>query len=74
MTVTRESELLDTVPGELFVGGTWRASSSAATLPVSNPATGEVIKSVADATPEDGIAALDAAGRRGRLVGRDARP
>ncbi|GAB91285.1 NAD-dependent succinate-semialdehyde dehydrogenase [Gordonia rhizosphera] len=61
MTVTQDTNLLDTVPDGLFIGGTWRASSSGATLAVTNPATGEVIAEIADATPEDGMAALDAA-------------
>ncbi len=61
MTVTQDTNLLDTVARGLFIGGTWRASSSGTTLAVTNPATGEVIAEIADATPEDGLAALDAA-------------
>ncbi|MFJ3035104.1 NAD-dependent succinate-semialdehyde dehydrogenase [Curtobacterium pusillum] len=45
----------------MFIGGRWRAASSGATFPVRDPSTGEVLAEVADATPEDGIAALDAA-------------
>ena len=56
-----ESELLSSVPDGLFVGGRWRAASDGATLDVLDPATGEVIKTVASAAPEDGAAALDAA-------------
>lgn len=61
MTIASDTSLLDTVPDGVFIGGSWRASSSSATLSVYDPATGEVIKDIADATPEDGLAALDAA-------------
>ena len=56
-----EAELLKSVPDSLFIGGSWRPSSSNATLAVHDPATGEVIREIADATPADGMAALDAA-------------
>ncbi|PZT92972.1 MAG: NAD-dependent succinate-semialdehyde dehydrogenase [Gordonia sp. (in: high G+C Gram-positive bacteria)] len=55
------SAVLGAVPDNLFVAGRWRASSSGATLDVHDPSTGEIVKSVADATPADGMAALDAA-------------
>nr|WP_217508636.1 NAD-dependent succinate-semialdehyde dehydrogenase [Curtobacterium pusillum] len=45
----------------MFIGGAWRAASGGATFPVRDPSTGEVLAEVADATPEDGMAALDAA-------------
>ena len=51
--------LLSTVPTGLWIGGEERAASS--TFDVLNPATDEVLIAIADATPEDGIAALDAA-------------
>jgi succinate-semialdehyde dehydrogenase / glutarate-semialdehyde dehydrogenase len=53
--------LLDEVPTELFVGGQWRAAENAARFDVESPATGEVLAAVADASPADGRAALDAA-------------
>lgn len=56
-----EKKLLDSVPNELFIGGRWRAASSNGTLAVHDPATGEVVRDIADATAEDGMAALDAA-------------
>ncbi|SJN13204.1 Aldehyde dehydrogenase B [Leucobacter sp. 7(1)] len=56
-----EQELLDRVQSGLGIGGTWEPSTSGATLDVHDPATGEVIKSIADATVEDGVRALDAA-------------
>jgi succinate-semialdehyde dehydrogenase/glutarate-semialdehyde dehydrogenase len=57
----RESALLSSVEHRLFIGGEWVESSSGQTFDVRDPATGEVIRSIADATPDDGIRALDAA-------------
>ena len=56
-----EQAVLDSVPGELFIGGAWRPATGGGTLPVEDPATGETLKEVADATVEDGLAALAAA-------------
>ena len=53
------AKLLSTVPTGLWIGGEEHKSSS--TFDVLNPATDEVIVSIANATAEDGIAALDAA-------------
>jgi len=53
--------LLDSVPTGLLIAGQWRAASDGSTLPVDNPATGEILAHVASATPADGMAALDAA-------------
>ncbi len=58
---TAHVELPEGVPTQLFIAGEWRDSSSGETFEVLNPATGEVLAHVADATPEDGMAALDAA-------------
>ncbi|MFK3671732.1 NAD-dependent succinate-semialdehyde dehydrogenase [Leifsonia aquatica] len=55
-----EKALLDRVPDGLFIGGEW-TPGSAGTLPVYDPATGDLIKTIADASPEDGARALDAA-------------
>ncbi|WP_306207092.1 NAD-dependent succinate-semialdehyde dehydrogenase [Actinoplanes sp. RD1] len=57
MTIT------DVVPRRLLIGGAWRDSSDGATVPVENPATGEILTSVADAGVADGDAALAAAHR-----------
>jgi succinate-semialdehyde dehydrogenase/glutarate-semialdehyde dehydrogenase len=57
----RERAVLDSVPTQLLIGGRWRDSSSGARLDVEDPSTGEVIAAVADATVEDGDAALSAA-------------
>jgi succinate-semialdehyde dehydrogenase/glutarate-semialdehyde dehydrogenase len=53
------AKLLSSVPTGLWIGGEERAGSS--TFDVLNPATDEVLISIANATPEDGITALDAA-------------
>jgi succinate-semialdehyde dehydrogenase/glutarate-semialdehyde dehydrogenase len=60
MSATSESSVLDSVPTQLFIGGEWRDASGGATLDVEDPSTGEAIASVADATPDDAKAALDA--------------
>ena len=61
MTDNRETELLAGVPDALFIGGEWRAAEGGKTLKVYDPATGAVVKEIADASPADGKAALDAA-------------
>ena len=61
MTAVTQHSVLDTVPKGLFIGGEWRDSSDGTTLAVDDPATGEILTHVADATVEDGRAALDAA-------------
>jgi succinate-semialdehyde dehydrogenase/glutarate-semialdehyde dehydrogenase len=50
---------IDTPTG-LLIGGQW-SSGRAGTLAVINPATEDAITEVADASPEDGLAAVDAA-------------
>ena len=61
MSDAREYELLASVPDGLFVGGRWRPAEGGATFDVTDPATGEVIRSIADASVADGEAAMDAA-------------
>lgn len=56
-----EQELLDRVQDGLGINGTWQESSTGATFDVHDPATGEVIKTIADASVEDATRALDAA-------------
>jgi succinate-semialdehyde dehydrogenase / glutarate-semialdehyde dehydrogenase len=53
--------VLDRVPRELLIGGDWRAAAAGKMFEVLDPATGEILATVADATPADGSAALDAA-------------
>jgi succinate-semialdehyde dehydrogenase/glutarate-semialdehyde dehydrogenase len=60
ITATQEQAALDAVPNQLFIGGEWRDAGGGATLAVEDPATGESLVEVADATPEDAVAALDA--------------
>jgi succinate-semialdehyde dehydrogenase/glutarate-semialdehyde dehydrogenase len=55
MTVVRD------VPKQLFIGGGWQDAESGRTLSVDNPATGEELCQVADASPADGQRAVDAA-------------
>ena len=47
------------VPTDLFIDGSWRAAENH--FDVLNPATGDVIAAIADATPQDGMDALAAA-------------
>ena len=56
-----EQALLDSVPTGLYIDGKWQDASGGRTFDVHDPATNAVIRSIADATPEDGIRALDAA-------------
>ncbi|GAA2150383.1 succinate-semialdehyde dehydrogenase/glutarate-semialdehyde dehydrogenase [Humibacillus xanthopallidus] len=59
-TVTQQS-VLESVPKGLLIGGQWRDASGGKTLAVDDPATGEILTHVADASVADGKAALDAA-------------
>ena len=56
---TTEREAIESVPKGLFIGGQWQPTAS--TLPVEDPATGELLCEVADATPAEALPALDAA-------------
>jgi succinate-semialdehyde dehydrogenase/glutarate-semialdehyde dehydrogenase len=58
---TNEQSVVDSVPKGLYIGGEWRDAGGGETLAVEDPATGETLCEVADATPEDAMAALDAA-------------
>jgi succinate-semialdehyde dehydrogenase / glutarate-semialdehyde dehydrogenase len=60
-TSSSEQQIVDSVPKQLFIGGEWRDASGGATLGVEDPATGEIIAEVADATVDDAKAALTAA-------------
>lgn len=60
-TMASTERLLAKVPTGLFIGGSWRASSDGQTTDVIDPATGQVLTKVADATPDDGQAAVAAA-------------
>jgi succinate-semialdehyde dehydrogenase / glutarate-semialdehyde dehydrogenase len=56
-----QQDLIASVPTGLLIGGSWRDSADGATLKVMDPATGELLTEVADATVADGTSALDAA-------------
>ncbi|MBA2792843.1 MAG: NAD-dependent succinate-semialdehyde dehydrogenase [Thermoleophilaceae bacterium] len=59
--VSQEQKVIDGVQRNLFIGGEWRGASAGATLSVEDPATGDALCDVADATPDDAAAALTAA-------------
>lgn len=56
-----ETALLESVPSQLYINGQWVDGSGGKTIDVLDPSTGAVIKRIADASPEDGKRALDAA-------------
>jgi succinate-semialdehyde dehydrogenase/glutarate-semialdehyde dehydrogenase len=62
MTIApQEQTVVDAVPPRLYIGGEWRDAAAGGSFAVEDPATGETLCQVADAGPEDGMAALDAA-------------
>jgi succinate-semialdehyde dehydrogenase/glutarate-semialdehyde dehydrogenase len=68
MTMTQHTPLpLDVaaIPNDLFIGGSWQPGSTGQRIDVFDPSTGRAIVSVADASLEDAMAALDAAHRAG---------
>jgi succinate-semialdehyde dehydrogenase/glutarate-semialdehyde dehydrogenase len=58
---TSEAELLAKVPSQLFIGGQWVDSTSGRAIDVHDPATGAVIKTIADASIADASRVMDAA-------------
>ncbi|GAA1914082.1 NAD-dependent succinate-semialdehyde dehydrogenase [Streptantibioticus ferralitis] len=60
-TTISETTVIGRVEKKLFIGGRWRAATGGRTFAVENPATGAALCEVADASPEDAMAALDAA-------------
>ena len=56
-----EARVVAAVDKQLFIGGKWVDATGGRTSEVVDPATGSVLCAVADASPEDGRAALDAA-------------
>ncbi|GAA3557711.1 NAD-dependent succinate-semialdehyde dehydrogenase [Kribbella ginsengisoli] len=59
--MSREQEVVEACPTELFIAGKWRPAEGGKTLAVEDPATGTTLCQVSDASPADGLAALDAA-------------
>lgn len=56
-----EADLLERVPAQLYIAGEWTDAEGGRTFEVRDPATNAVIRTIADASPADGIRALDAA-------------
>ncbi len=56
-----EKDLLAKVPDRLFIGGEWVEGTSGRHIDVHDPATGAVIKTIADASVEDSAAAMNSA-------------
>jgi succinate-semialdehyde dehydrogenase/glutarate-semialdehyde dehydrogenase len=61
MSEATERAVLESVPDGLLIDGKWRPAASGRTLDVQDPATGAVIKTIADGGVADGAEALDAA-------------
>ena len=55
LTIDRETSLLASVPTRLLIGGEWRDASDGGTFDVHDPATGEVLATLASATSADAI-------------------
>lgn len=61
VTAEREAELIASIPKGLLINGEWRDASDGGTYDVFDPATGKVLATLASATSEDALSALDAA-------------
>lgn len=61
MSEQDEAKVVEAVQKRLFIDGKWHDASDGRTLDVIDPATGNTLCAVADASPADGMAALDAA-------------
>jgi succinate-semialdehyde dehydrogenase/glutarate-semialdehyde dehydrogenase len=61
MTAADEARVLADVPTGLLIGGSWQDATEGRRFEVLDPSTGSALVTVADASPEDGIRALDAA-------------
>jgi len=61
MSSTTEAELLARVPSQLLLGGEWVDGTSGLTIDVTDPATGLVLKTIADASVADAKRAMDIA-------------
>ena len=56
-----EQSLLESVPAQLYIGGAWVDAEDGGTLEVRDPATGQLLKTIASATANDAQRAMDAA-------------
>jgi succinate-semialdehyde dehydrogenase/glutarate-semialdehyde dehydrogenase len=61
MSGATEQSVIEGVEKRLLIGDEWRDATGGGTFAVGDPSTGETLCEVADATPEDAAAALDAA-------------
>jgi succinate-semialdehyde dehydrogenase/glutarate-semialdehyde dehydrogenase len=59
--VTPVSELISARHTDLYIGGSWRPASEGQHIDVQDPATGEVIATVASASVQDALSAVQAA-------------
>ena len=59
------AEISAKTPTELYIGGRWVPASDGGRFDVTDPATGQVVASVADGTVADGLAAVTAAHEAG---------
>jgi succinate-semialdehyde dehydrogenase / glutarate-semialdehyde dehydrogenase len=59
--MTPVSELISVRHTDLYINGEWRAASDGQRIDVQDPASGEVIATVASASVQDGLAAVQAA-------------
>src|SRR3982074_2995851 len=59
--MTPVSELISVRHTDLYIGGAWRPASDQQRIEVTDPATAEVIATVASASVQDALAAIDAA-------------
>jgi succinate-semialdehyde dehydrogenase/glutarate-semialdehyde dehydrogenase len=60
-TLTREEAVVEHVPKQLLIGGEWRDAERGATFAIEDPASGEAVCEIANASPADAQAAIDAA-------------
>jgi succinate-semialdehyde dehydrogenase / glutarate-semialdehyde dehydrogenase len=61
ITSADEKRILDLVPTKLFINGEWVEASDGKTFDVLDPATGKVLKTISDASYEDGQRAIASA-------------
>ncbi|MFG1926394.1 NAD-dependent succinate-semialdehyde dehydrogenase [Cryptosporangium sp. NPDC048952] len=61
MTTMVETPVAPSLPAGLLIGDAWRPSGDGSTFAVDNPATGDVLAEIADATADDALAAIRAA-------------
>jgi succinate-semialdehyde dehydrogenase / glutarate-semialdehyde dehydrogenase len=71
---TTKQAVLDAVPKQLYIAGRWRDGAEGETIAVEDPATGEEIARVADATTQDALDALGAADDAWRGDWRESAP